>query len=101
MDAESADRMTSVMPDQVERESNAQGLNNPVLGGRLDRTAYKDEESAARATVFRDRLAELGLTIAEFRRRSGLTRNVVYALSKGKKPNAEQRARMSTVLGGQ
>jgi predicted transcriptional regulator len=66
---------------------------------RVHQMDYKDEESAARASALRKRLAERGLTIAEFRRRSGLTRNVVYALSKGKKPSDEQQSKISIVLG--
>lgn len=57
-----------------------------------------DVQSREREMAFRKRLAELGLTLAEFRRRSGLTRNIVYRLSKGGKPSMEQAAKMDAVL---
>lgn len=54
-----------------------------------------------REDALRKRLTELGLTLAEFRRRSGLSRNVVYRLSKGGAPNPEQADRMNAVLQGE
>lgn len=52
----------------------------------------------SRATALRLRIKQAGLTIAEFQRRSGLTRNVVYALAKGKRPSAEQEKRIDETL---
>ena len=52
----------------------------------------------SRATVLRLRIKQAGLTIAEFQRRSGLTRNVVYALAKGKKPSVDQERRINETL---
>jgi len=51
-----------------------------------------DTEREHRAKAFRERLVETGLTITDFQRQSGLTRNVVYNLSKGQKPSSEEQA---------
>lgn len=52
-----------------------------------------DPERQARAADFARRLAATGLSITDFQRRSGLSRNVIYNLSKGQKPASEhQRA---------
>ncbi|MDP9024951.1 MAG: helix-turn-helix transcriptional regulator [Candidatus Eremiobacteraeota bacterium] len=56
-----------------------------------------DVDAQVRAVMLRARLAELGLTLAEFGRRSGLSRNVVYRLSKGGKPTPEQVAAMKSM----
>jgi predicted transcriptional regulator len=47
-----------------------------------------------RAAEFARRLKATGLTITEFQKRSGLTRNVIYNLSKGQKPSSGEQARM-------
>jgi hypothetical protein len=57
-----------------------------------------DPGITARAADLRRRIKAAGLTIAEFRRRSGLTRNVVYALSKGRAIRPEERTRIDAVL---
>ena len=59
---------------------------------------YENKEYEARALEFRRRLREAGISIAEFARRSGLTRNVVYRLSKGQHPKSEQHERIERVL---
>lgn len=51
-----------------------------------------EAEAKQRAFDLRKRITAAGLTIAEFRRKSGLTRNVVYALAKGKRPSPHQEA---------
>lgn len=45
------------------------------------------ETDIERRQRLRARLAAAGITLAEFQRRSGLTRNVVYRLAKGGKPS--------------
>jgi predicted transcriptional regulator len=50
------------------------------------------DERLKRAEEFRRRLKATGLTITEFQRRSGLTRNVVYNLSKGQLPSSQEQA---------
>lgn len=47
-------------------------------------------EREMRAAEFARRLKATGLRTAEFQRLSGLTRNVIYHLSKGQAPSAEQ-----------
>jgi|HubBroStandDraft_1064217.scaffolds.fasta_scaffold1201073_2 hypothetical protein len=51
-----------------------------------------DSEREARAAEFSRRLKATGLTITEFQHQSGLTRNVVYNLSKGQKPSSPEQA---------
>jgi hypothetical protein len=48
-----------------------------------------NSESVARAAEFARRLALTGMGATEFQRASGLTRNVIYNLSKGQKPTSE------------
>jgi predicted transcriptional regulator len=50
------------------------------------------EDRTRRAAEFARRLKETGLSITEFQRRSGLTRNVVYNLSKGQAPSNSELA---------
>lgn len=50
------------------------------------------EARDARAAGFRRRLRTTGLTITEFQRRSGLSRNVIYNLSKGQAPSSQTQA---------
>jgi hypothetical protein len=52
------------------------------------------KERAERAEEFRRRLGATALTITEFQRRSGLTRNVIYNLSKGQAPSSQEQADM-------
>ncbi|MBC5810503.1 MAG: helix-turn-helix transcriptional regulator [Candidatus Eremiobacteraeota bacterium] len=47
------------------------------------------DERALRKTELRSRLAAAGLTLAEFQRRSGLSRNVVYNLARGQQPKPD------------
>lgn len=51
-----------------------------------------DSESNARAAEFARRLRLTGLRLTEFQKRSGLTRNVIYNLSKGQKPSSSEQA---------
>lgn len=46
-------------------------------------TNQKAQEQADRAAEFARRVARTGLSITSFQRKSGLTRNVIYNLSKG------------------
>jgi hypothetical protein len=46
------------------------------------------EERAVRAADFARRLKVTGLPITEFQKRSGLSRNVIYNLSKGQAPSS-------------
>lgn len=52
-----------------------------------------------RAAKLRARISTAGLTIAQFQRKSGLSRNVVYCLAKGQKPKPDQQAKIDGVLG--
>lgn len=52
----------------------------------------RDSEWQRRAAEFARRLREAGLSITEFQRRSGLTRNVIYNLSKGQPPSSPEQA---------
>lgn len=49
-------------------------------------------ERAKRAQEFANKLAATGLSKAEFEKQSGLTRNVVYNLSKGQAPSSPEMA---------
>jgi hypothetical protein len=57
-----------------------------------------DDGAAQRAVDLRRRIKAAGITIAEFRRRSGLSRNVVYALSKGRAIKPEEQRQIDSVL---
>jgi hypothetical protein len=50
----------------------------------------KGEERSTRAAEFARRLSATGLSITEFQRQSGLTRNVIYNLSKGQRPSSPE-----------
>lgn len=63
-----------------------------------DGIKFRDEEHETRAAVLRERIKKAGLTIAEFRRRAGLSRNVTYAISKGRKPTADEQRRIDSAL---
>ena len=52
----------------------------------------RDSETSARAADFASRLAKTGMNITQFQRASGLTRNVIYNLSKGQRPSSEEQA---------
>jgi hypothetical protein len=52
----------------------------------------RDSASDVRATDFLRRLKATGMTITEFQRHSGLTRNVIYNLSKGQAPSSQSQA---------
>lgn len=57
-----------------------------------------EAQAKQRAAQLRQRISAAGLTIAQFQRKSGLTRNVVYALAKGKKPSAQQQAAIDATV---
>ena len=50
------------------------------------------EDRLRRAADFKRRLEEAGLTIGQLQRRAGLTRNVIYNLSKGQLPTSPEMA---------
>ncbi len=51
-----------------------------------------DADWIARAKDFKHKLEATGLSITAFQRASGLSRNVVYNLSKGQKPSSDEQA---------
>jgi hypothetical protein len=51
---------------------------------------FSDPAKATRATKLRERIRAAGLTIADFRRKTGLSRNVVYGLTKGRQPKPDE-----------
>ena len=51
-----------------------------------------------RATDFRQRIKAAGMTLAEFSRRSGITRNIVYRLTKGQKPKPSDQNKIAMVF---
>lgn len=59
----------------------------------------EDGDSINRAAELRKRIADHGLTLAGFGRKAGLSRNVVYRLTKGGKPTPEQAAKIAGALG--
>jgi predicted transcriptional regulator len=63
-----------------------------------DGIKFLDEEHETRAAALRERIKKAGLTIAEFRRRAGLSRNVAYAISKGREPTADEQRRIDSAL---
>lgn len=52
----------------------------------------RDSETEARAAEFARRLAATGLSKTDFQQKSGLTRNVIYNLSKGQQPSSPDQA---------
>jgi len=56
-------------------------------------------DASERAKRLRARIAAKGLTLAEFARRAGLTRNVMYGLGKGRAPKPAEQTRIDEVLG--
>lgn len=69
------------------------------MGTNRARTSPIDGEMARRARRFRDRVAAKGMTLAEFARRAGLTRNVLWGLSQGRAPKPEIKKKMDALLG--
>lgn len=59
---------------------------------------FKSPDHETRAKDLRDRIRGARLTIAEFRRRAGLSRNVAYSISKGRKATAEEQKRIDQAL---
>jgi len=51
-------------------------------------------EREIRAAEFARRLKATGLAVGEFQRRSGLSRNVIYNLSRGQKPSSQEQAEL-------
>ena len=58
-----------------------------------------NDSKAARAERLRQRIAAKGLSLAEFARQAGLTRNVMYGLGKGREPRPEEHERIERILG--
>jgi hypothetical protein len=61
---------------------------------------YRDAEHEGRASALRNRIETAGLTIAEFRRRAGFSRNIAYAISKGREMTPDERKRADKALEG-
>jgi transcriptional regulator with XRE-family HTH domain len=59
----------------------------------------QNPDASNRAAEFRARLKNAGLTQAEFGRRAGLGRAVVWRLAKGGKRSAEQQRKIDSILG--
>lgn len=55
-------------------------------------TNGEGSERQLRAQAFARRLAAAAMRLSDFQRRSGLTRNVTYNLSKGQKPSSPEQA---------
>jgi transcriptional regulator with XRE-family HTH domain len=58
----------------------------------------ENQKRAFRAEEFRARLIARGLTLAELGRRIGISRNVLYRLSKGRAPKAAVHERIEALL---
>ena len=58
-----------------------------------------DQEASARAEVLRRRIAAKGLTIADFGRKVGFSRNITYGVLKGRKLRPDEVERVNSVLG--
>jgi len=57
-------------------------------------SSKRGEDRAVRAAEFASRLAATGLTVSQFQSQSGLTRNVIYNLSKGQEPSSPEQGEM-------
>ena len=57
-----------------------------------------DERRRMRAVEFAIIVKASGLTLAEFGRRCGLTRNVTYVMTKGRKPSPQEEQAMKDVI---
>ncbi|TAM58898.1 hypothetical protein EPN52_09680 [bacterium] len=57
------------------------------------------EQERQRAEAFRRRVAAAGLSFAEFSRRTGISRNIVYRLTKGQKPKPADQTKLEATLG--
>ena len=58
-----------------------------------------DAAAPGRARRLRERIAAQNLTLAEFARRAYFSRNVMYALAKGRATKPDERKRIDAVLG--
>jgi len=58
-----------------------------------------DPEASARAQAIRRRIAAKGLTIAEFGRKAGFSRNITYGVLKGRKLRPPETERVNAILG--
>jgi predicted transcriptional regulator len=58
-----------------------------------------DQEAYARAVALRKRIAAKGLTIAEFGRKAGFSRNVTYGVLKGRRLRPPEEERVDSILG--
>lgn len=62
------------------------------MTGKAAGVGRNDPDWRLRSEEFARKLKATGLSITEFQRLSGLSRNVVYNLSIGQKPSSEQHA---------
>ena len=58
-----------------------------------------DPEAAARAAAIRKRIVAKKMTIADFGRKVGFTRNITYGVMKGRKLKPDEAARIDDLLG--
>jgi transcriptional regulator with XRE-family HTH domain len=61
--------------------------------------ARTDPETTTRAEAIRRRIAAKGLTIAEFGRKAGFSRNITYGVLKGRKLRPPEVDRVDAILG--
>jgi hypothetical protein len=61
--------------------------------------ANTDPETTARVAAIRRRIAAKGLTIADFGRKVGFSRNITYGVLKGRKLRPPEVARVDAILG--
>lgn len=59
---------------------------------------FRDAQHEARAMALREQIKHAGLTIAQFQRRAGFSRNVAYAISKGRLTTPEEQQRIDAAL---
>lgn len=64
----------------------------------MPRLEPTDRAAQVRAQELRARIKEAGLTLAEFGRRAGFGRGVVWRLARGGVPSREQQARINSTL---
>jgi len=58
-----------------------------------------DPKAAARSAAIRKRITAKGMTIAEFGRKAGFTRNITYGVLKGRKLKPGEASRLDDLLG--
>ncbi len=73
--------------------------DSPVSGSVQEADPSRHAENVFRARRFRERIAAKGYTLAEFGRQAGITRNVLYGLSKGRVPKPDVQKTIVALLG--